>query len=109
LLDAVLELLTSNCREALALKSELLKQARVALVRIYIEQSLTSCRMQTFALPFALAVGRLHNETVHQNGMPARIRPRAVSGATGLLETISFLFLYFTFYAFAARPFAGII
>ena len=34
------------------------------------------------------------NETVHQNGTPARIRPRAVSGATGLLEAVFFFYLF---------------
>ena len=41
-----------------------------------------------------ITAGRMHNETVHQNGNAERIAPVAVSGATGLLEAVLFLFLF---------------
>ena len=37
-----------------------------------------------------ITAGRMHNEAVHQNSTPARIAPRAVSGATALLEAVGF-------------------
>jgi len=49
------------------------------------------------------------NERVHQNGTSAQIALRAVSGATHLLEAVSFFYFLFCFFVFAARTSADIV